>query len=67
MWPALEVERVTYLLSKNFRVLAEVGNNDKLLSSLCNYLLLQVGCTTSLDGVQLRIDLIGTVDGDINA
>jgi len=59
-------EAVTYLLSKDLGVLAEVGNNDKLLGSLSNDLLLQVGGSTSLDGVQLSIDLISAVDSDIN-
>lgn len=62
----MDLERVAYLLSKDLRVLAEVGNNDKLLGSLSNDLLLQVGSSASFDGIQLSIDLISSVDGDIN-
>ncbi len=54
-----------YLLSKDLGVLAVVGDNDELLGSLSNDLLLQMSSTASFDGVQLRVYLVCTVNGDI--
>lgn len=60
------MKRLLYLLSEDLGVLAVVSNNDKLLGSLGNDLLLQVGSTATLDGVQGRVDLVGTIDSDID-
>lgn len=46
-------EWALYLLSEDLGVLAVVSNNNKFLSSLGDDLLLQVGGTATLDGIQV--------------
>lgn len=60
------MNRLLYLLSKDLGVLAVVSNNDKLLGSLGNDLLLQVGSTATFNGVQGRVNFVGTIDCDID-
>lgn len=48
-------------------VLAVVGDDDELVGSFCENLFPKMASATALDTVQSVVDLVSTVDGDIDA
>lgn len=64
--PQSSIIMYTHLLSKNTRVLAIVGNNNKLLGCFSNHLFLKMSTASALDRIQLRVYFISTIDRDVN-
>lgn len=63
----LDGNALTPLLAEELRVLPVVCNDDERRCCLCEHLLAELAGASSLDAVERCVDLVCSVDGDVNA